>query len=269
MAPATAAKTTKKVKKTGPGAPVNSEMKKTGVMRLSKGRMFHKRGLWHIAKWQKTNAKTAAQKAPKKATKVVKKEVKGEKNGKTRTTRVNRFPKSYPTEDKPRKLSVNKHAARTHKHSLRSTITPGTVLILVAGRHAGKRVVFLKQLASGLILVTGPFKLNGCPMRRINAKYVIATSTKLDLTKLVMPENVNDQFFNRVKEAKAKSTDAEIFDVKKEQYKVNDARKAAQVSVDKQLMTAIKASKEKTLLVSWLRTKFALTNRQYPHLMKF
>lgn len=264
MAPA--AKTaTKKVKSC---KPINSELGKSGVMKLSRGRMFHKRGLWHIAKWQKTNAKKEGEK-PKKATRVVKKEVKGEKNGKTRSVRVTKFPRSYPTEDKARKLGVNKHAMKSHKHSLRASITPGTVLILVAGRHAGKRVVFLKQLASGLLLVTGPFKLNGCPMRRINAKYVIATSTKLDTSKVVLPENVNDAFFDRIKEKKQKSTDAEIFDTKKEAYKVNDARKAAQLNVDKQLMTAIKASKEKTLLVSWLRSKFSLKNRQYPHLMKF
>jgi large subunit ribosomal protein L6e len=258
----------KKVKKAN-ATPINSELKKSGIMRLSRGRMFHKRGLWHIEKWRKTNEKKPEQKRPKKATRIVKKTVKGDKNGKERSVRVNRFPKFYPTEDKPKKLRTNKKTFSQHKHTVRSSITPGTVLILVAGRHAGKRVVFLKQLKSGLLLVTGPFKLNGCPLRRINQIYVIATSTKVDLSKVNVPENLNDAFFNRIKPKKQKTTEGEIFETKKDKYKVNEDRKKAQLDVDKQLMAAVRAHADKKLLIQYLRKRFALTNRQLPHKMKF
>jgi large subunit ribosomal protein L6e len=76
----------------------------------------------------------------------------------------------------------------------------------------------VKQLESGLLLVTGPYKVNGCPLRRINQKYVIGTRTKVDLSKVNVPENINDKFFDRVKAKKSKPTETEIFETKKEVF---------------------------------------------------
>lgn len=258
-----------KAKKAPRTNPINSELKKTGIMRLSKGRMFHKRGLWLIEKWKKQNEKKPGETKSKQPTRIIKKGIKGEKNGGSRQVRAVRFPKYYPTEEKPRKLFTNKKPFSQHKHKLRPSITPGTILILVAGRHAGKRVVFLKQLQSGLLLVTGPYKVNGCPLRRINQIYVIATSKKIDISKVNLPENLNDQFFNRIKAKKQKPAEGEIFEKKEEAYKVSEERKAAQLNVDKQLISVIKASPEKSLLAGYLKTRFGLSSRQYPHKMKF
>merc|ERR1712194_1007024 len=81
---------------------------------------------------------------------------------------------------------------------LKKNITPGTVLILLAGRFRGSRVVFLKQLEGGALLVTGPYAVNGVPLRRVNQRYCIATSTKVDVSK-AKADSVKDAFFAREK----------------------------------------------------------------------
>merc|ERR1712038_261182 len=244
--------------------PRNYVLGGSGVMRFSQSRMYKKRALFRLKK--KGGAKTA----PKKHEPAMKvKEIKGDNNGGKRIVRSNRMPRNYATSEGPQKLKSRKNCFSEHKRRLRPSITPGTVLILLAGRHKGKRVVFLKQLASGLLLVTGPYHLNGCPLRRINQIYTIATQTKLNISGVTLPERVNDEYFRRMKLKKPKHAEGEIFDTKKEEYSVSDERKEDQVSVDKQVLDVVRAHADKKLLFGYLGAMFSLKNHQYPHKMVF
>jgi Ribosomal protein L6e len=58
--------------------------------------------------------------------------------------------------------------------------------------------------------------VNACPLRRVHQRYVIATSTRLDISKVKIPLRVNDVYFKRQKKQQPKKDEGEIFDVKKE-----------------------------------------------------
>merc|ERR1712170_157208 len=195
--------------------------------------------------------------APKKPT-FVEKKIGGAKNGGTRMVRVKRLRNDYPTED----VVKSKATARVfskHARSVRSSLAPGVIAIVLAGAHKGKRVVVLKSLASGLVLITGPFKVNGCPLRRVNQRFLLATSTSVDVSSVKLPANMNDDYFRRVKAAKKQpKKEGDIFEAKKEEYKVSEQRKTDQAAVDKQLLEAIKKNKEGASLKQYLRHNFAL-----------
>merc|ERR1719454_1288302 len=141
----------------------------------------------------------------------------------------------YPAEDVKGKLGNHHNTTKTTK--LRKSIAPGQVLILLAGHFKGSRVVFLKQLDSGLLLVTGPYKVNGVPLKRVPQSYVIATKTSVDVSGVKVPADVNDAFFAKPKSTKKK--DDEMFFEKNQDEK----RKSTQAAVDKSVEAAIGKTK--------------------------
>merc|ERR1712168_697263 len=129
----------------------------------------------------------------------------------------------------------------------------------------------IKRLESGLCLVNGPFKINACPLRRINQIYLIATSTKLPIGKVEIPANINDNYFRRTKAVRAKKEEGDIFEQKTEKYVPSEERKEDQKKIDAQLIGVIKKFQPsyRKLMFAYLGSTFALRNRMYPHLLKF
>ena len=124
----------------------------------------------------------------------------------------------YPADDQ--KEPFKRHKPKDPK--LRKSIAPGTVLILLAGRFKGKRVVFLKQLKSGLLCVTGPFKINGVPVKRVNQVYTISTSQKVNIAGVNVASITDDTF---KKDGVKKTRSHKFFSKEAPESKVSDNRK--------------------------------------------
>ncbi|KAJ4418504.1 60S ribosomal protein L6 [Neurospora sp. IMI 360204] len=175
--------------------------------------------------------------------------------------------KWYPAEDEAQPRKVRK---TIRKWSPRSTLVPGTVLILLAGRFRGKRVVLLKALDQGVLLVTGPFKINGVPLRRVNARYVIATSQKVDLAGIdeaKINEIAQPKYFTAEKSKEKAGEEAFFKQGEKPQKKeVSSSRVADQKAIDKALIANIKKVE---FLASYLASSFTLRKGDKPHEMKW
>ncbi|KAJ3694659.1 hypothetical protein LUZ60_000036 [Juncus effusus] len=217
-----------------------------GIKKFSRSKMYHKKGLWAI---KAKNGGSLPTHAPKPAAEPV----------------AEKAPKFYPADDvkkstrKPKKQNPTK---------LRDSITPGTVLILLAGHFMGKRVIFLKQLDSGLLLVTGPFKVNGVPLRRVTQSYVIATSTKVDISNVDVSK-YDDKYFTKEKKTKSKKSEGEFFkseSEEKDEGPLPQFKKDDQKVVDGQLMKAIECVPD---LKTYLSVRFTLRDGMKPHQLVF
>lgn len=229
----------------------------------------------HIERKSRTQKaqKRGAHKGPKKAAAAAKDEIAphkevtvgGANNGQTRLVPTQKAPRYYPAEDVKR---PKKHRKTNHPTRLRGSLTPGQIVILLAGRFKGKRVVFLKQLPSGLLLVTGPYKVNGVPLKRVNQAYVIATSTKVDIDGIELDESINDSYFSKPKSTSPKSKEEEYFSGGKPTTKeAHPAEKAKlQKDVDAKVIDAIKKVDN---LGKYLKASWGLSKGQFPHTLSF
>ena len=203
----------------------------------------------------------------------VKKTIGGAKNGGSREVPEVKAPKFYPADDIDPLVSTGplgkkvpaREAGSKGVAKLRKSIKPGTVLILLAGRFRGRRCVFLKQLPSGLLLVTGPYAVNGVPLRRVNQAYCIATSTVVDV-KGAKTDKVDDAFFGKAKVPRSqmkKKKEGDFMAEAPAKSELTEERKSAQTAVDGGVKLAGDVMKK------YLKARFSLSKGDKPHKMSF
>lgn len=150
---------------------------------------------------------------------------------------------------------------------VRKSLSPGTVAIMLTGPYMGRRVVVLKALDSGFVVVAGPYSVNHVPLRRAHPKRLIATSTKLDVAAVDLSA-LNDAIFKKPATEKQPKTITEQKGGKKERQPRSEELKALSTKIDAALAVAVK---KVPLLDQYLKAKFSLTGtfNLAPHELKF
>merc|ERR1712066_1204285 len=132
----------------------------------------------------------------------------------------------------------------------RKCVVPGSVVILLSGRFRGRRVVVLKNLDSGLLLVTGPSKLN---------------VANVDVN------SVDDAWFSKSKAAAGKKGESEFFadnaELSAEEKERMNKKRNLQKDVDTKVLEVVKA--QDAMFAGYLRTRFSLRNNMRFHEMSF
>lgn len=165
--------------------------------------------------------------------------------------------------------------------SVRKSCSPGTVAIVLAGRFRGKRVIILKQLArNGPLVISGPMKYNGVPLRRIDSRYLIATSTKVDISnvdtsaikpkvfarpKATKPEKSEEHFMGDKQKKAAEKCAKKTSKAAPKKSVVSEARAQLQKSIDAALISAIQQDAQGKAKAGYLRSVFTLKPGDAPH----
>jgi large subunit ribosomal protein L6e len=175
----------------------------------------------------------------------------------------------YPADDE--RAYIKRASSQPKPSTGRASVHPGSVVIHLSGANRGRRVIVLKRLASGNLLVTGPHSVNGVSLGRVNPAYVLATTTRVSLDGVVA--NIDDTFFKRGKRfTKNELKNASEHRVKAaEEGKAHEAKwraelKTVQKAVDSKLLENIKKVEH---LKGYLGTRFTLSNTTRPHELSF
>lgn len=107
--------------------------------------------------------------------------------------------------------------------------------------------------------------MNGVPARRVNQAYVIATSTKVDISKVDVSK-FDDAYFKRPAKVRSQRGEDGFFQTDEAKKELPATYIEDNKVLDAALKPAIEAVPE---LAGYLAARFSLKSGQYPHLMKF
>lgn len=172
---------------------------------------------------------------------------------------------------------------------MRKSIEVGKVAIILSGRHMGKRCIITKILPSGLLAVVGPYEVNGVPLKRVNPRYVVVTST--NIFKFENMAGLKDEFIKLAEQIKDSSF-VKSLDIRKKQKKLlskkseglfmndvitkikelmkEDPKMKNLQKIQKEIDTLLKDEIVKNkIFAEYLKSKFTLRNDMTLHKMKF
>lgn len=148
------------------------------------------------------------------------------------------------------KLNFKKPSTKKIKKTI-SNLKPGSVLILLSQKLLGKKVILINTTESGLLVVTGPFSLNGISLRRVNKKYTIQSGAELRVENFNSPTLIlnsrlfNDEYFETLAKSKSRS-----FDLKKHNFVIS--HRIRQNYIDKYIHEYLKKD---FFIKAYLRTR--------------
>jgi large subunit ribosomal protein L6e len=108
-----------------------------------------------------------------------------------------RHPKPCANAKRPNLKPLNRYRPKDRQTRLRKSMVPGRVGVVLIGPYTSKKVVFLKQLESGLLLCAC---MNNGAVRRFPQKWLLTTQTTNKLNKNI--DKTEDNIVSLVEQIK-------------------------------------------------------------------